>query len=231
MADINLDYNYFDNIKSKRLRARLGELADVIPIRIWCYAAKHCPETGIFSNYTAEEIAYLCNYTGDAKIMLVALLEFGFLVKIDDKNFKINQWDEHQGHIIAFKERGKSNAKKRWDNYKSKKENATSIATSKTASYAPTYLPTIPTNNTTNVVLSKKFIPPTPEELKQYCAERKNNVDTNKFMDFYTSKGWMIGKNKMKDWKAAVRTWENNNEKENNGRSKLPANLTEKSFL
>jgi uncharacterized protein YdaU (DUF1376 family) len=53
-------------------------------------------------------------------------------------------------------------------------------------------------------------------EIIAYCKERKNKVDPAKFHDFYESKGWMIGKNKMKDWKASVRTWEkeskNNNE-------------------
>lgn len=52
------------------------------------------------------------------------------------------------------------------------------------------------------------FVPPTYEEVKAYCDERKNHVDANKFIDFYESKGWMIGKNKMKNWQAAVRTWE-----------------------
>jgi len=53
-----------------------------------------------------------------------------------------------------------------------------------------------------------RFTPPTVDEVKAYCAERKNKVDPNKFINFYESKGWMIGKNKMKDWKACVRTWE-----------------------
>lgn len=54
----------------------------------------------------------------------------------------------------------------------------------------------------------KRFYPPTIDEVKQYCEERKNNIDPMAFIDFYSSKGWMIGKNRMKDWKAAVRTWE-----------------------
>jgi len=54
----------------------------------------------------------------------------------------------------------------------------------------------------------KRFIPPTLDEVKQYCAERKNNVDAERFYNYYTSNGWHVGKNKMKDWKAAVRTWE-----------------------
>lgn len=53
-----------------------------------------------------------------------------------------------------------------------------------------------------------RFAPPTLEEVKAYCRERGNNVDPERWMDFYQSKGWMVGKNKMKDWKAAVRTWE-----------------------
>jgi len=54
------------------------------------------------------------------------------------------------------------------------------------------------------------FSPPTSIEVEQYCRERDNHVDAHRFVDFYTAKGWMLGKNKMKDWKAAVRTWEKN---------------------
>lgn len=55
---------------------------------------------------------------------------------------------------------------------------------------------------------SNRFIPPTVDMVSEYCLERNNSVDPEEFVDFYTSKGWLIGKNKMKDWKAAVRTWE-----------------------
>jgi len=54
------------------------------------------------------------------------------------------------------------------------------------------------------------FVPPTIEEVRNYCQERNNSVDPVTFVNFYESKGWMIGKNKMKDWKSAVRTWERN---------------------
>ena len=55
---------------------------------------------------------------------------------------------------------------------------------------------------------SKRFVPPSIEEVKEYCKQRNNKVDPEQFINFYESKGWMVGKNKMKDWKAAVRTWE-----------------------
>ena len=54
----------------------------------------------------------------------------------------------------------------------------------------------------------KRFVPPSVEEVRQCCYERGNSVDPQRFVDYYTSNGWMVGKNKMKDWKAAVRTWE-----------------------
>jgi hypothetical protein len=54
----------------------------------------------------------------------------------------------------------------------------------------------------------KKFEPPSVEDVRTYCEERHNGIDAQSFVDFYTSKDWMVGKNRMKDWKAAVRTWE-----------------------
>jgi len=56
----------------------------------------------------------------------------------------------------------------------------------------------------------KRFKPPSVDEVRAYCRERKNMVDAEKFIDYYTSNGWKVGKNSMKDWKAAVRTWERN---------------------
>ncbi len=59
-----------------------------------------------------------------------------------------------------------------------------------------------------DLIPAERFIKPTIEEIKSYCLERHNGVDPQKFFDFYESKGWFVGKNKMKDWRAAVRTWE-----------------------
>ena len=70
----------------------------------------------------------------------------------------------------------------------------------------------------------KSFKKPTVEEIETYCRERNNSVNPNEFYDFYESKGWYVGKNKMKDWKASVRTWENkrkNSYQENDKEVKL----------
>lgn len=57
---------------------------------------------------------------------------------------------------------------------------------------------------------TRRFTPPTCDEVQAYCTERKNSVDVQQFMNYYESNGWRVGKNPMKDWRAAVRTWERN---------------------
>ena len=63
-------------------------------------------------------------------------------------------------------------------------------------------------NNTLSNKGSTKFQKPSIEEIRLYCQERDNQVDPERFFNFYESKGWVVGKSPMKDWKAAVRTWE-----------------------
>ncbi len=79
------------------------------------------------------------------------------------------------------------------------------------------------TNN--NITYSNKgrFKKPKVIEVKNYCLERNNNIDAETFIDFYDSKDWKIGKNKMKDWKACVRTWEKR--QNNKGMSKIHQHL------
>jgi hypothetical protein len=64
-------------------------------------------------------------------------------------------------------------------------------------------------------ISSGKGVIPSVEDVALYCEERNNGVDPNKWYDFYASKGWMVGKNKMIDWKACVRTWERTSNQEN----------------
>jgi len=63
-------------------------------------------------------------------------------------------------------------------------------------------------DNTLDAPTQRVVTRPTIDEVKAYCIERKNQVDADKWFDHYTSNGWLVGKNKMRDWKAAVRTWE-----------------------
>lgn len=79
------------------------------------------------------------------------------------------------------------------------------------------------TSSSTSIknIYKGKFIKPSLEEIIIYCQERKNQINPQTFLDHYESNGWMVGKNKMKDWKAAIRTWERNNYGDQQGTGKL----------
>ena len=77
-------------------------------------------------------------------------------------------------------------------------------------------------NGNEDVKKSKRFVPPSISEVAAYCRERKNMVDPEQFVSFYESVGWKVGSKPMKDWRAAVRTWER--------RRKSGANIKPNSF-
>jgi len=85
----------------------------------------------------------------------------------------------------------------------------------------------ITNNNLTDSNKKAFFKKPTLDEVKNYCILRKNNIDAQAFIDFYESKGWQIGKEKMKSWKACVRTWESRDKKNPKTMSKLDAQINE----
>ena len=121
-----------------------------------------------------------------------------------------------------------------WDKFQGCEEEITNKVTNETTNSQPTTNQQLTTeeeyknirtkeyikeNKTDKSVLSKKvpdrnIIPPTLEMVKAYCEERKNGIDAQHFIDFYESRGWMIGKVKMKNWQAAVRTWEGTRKQE-----------------
>lgn len=107
-------------------------------------------------------------------------------------------------------------------------EESTSKSTSKSTSDQPATNQQLTTNNKDNKknkiresVRAKRFTPPNVDEVRAYCEERGNSVDAQRFVDFYTANGWKVGKNSMRDWKAAVRTWERRETKGANSYEKL----------
>jgi len=80
-------------------------------------------------------------------------------------------------------------------------------------------------NNKEIKIKNKYFKKPKIEEVVNYCLERKNNIDAEAFYDFYESKDWMVGKSKMKDWKAAIRNWERREKNNPKKMSKLHSQI------
>lgn len=75
----------------------------------------------------------------------------------------------------------------------------------------------------------KRFIPPTVDEVRAYCIERKNGIDPEAFVAFYASKNWYVGKSKMVDWKASIRTWEQRRKNEA-GSARADVPIMEKTY-
>lgn len=140
----------------------------------------------------------------DACISILAKFErMKMLCKNEDGSISIINWEKRQEHNLTVAERvAKSRANKKCN------ENVTMNVTNVT-----TEENRIEENRIDKERVSvKKFIKPTLKQLTEYCLERKNSVSPQKFIDHYESNGWKIGgRGAMKDWKAAVRTWEGNN--------------------
>lgn len=211
MSYINLDFNYFENKKSKRLKLKLGEIAELIPLRLWCYCAKHHPENGTFKEYDNEEIALIAGYMGDPKGMLDALLKFEFIEINPEGWYKIHQWEDHQGHIISFSIRGKKANKARWDKYKMDKSNTNHPSGIHEGSImeSPLLNQTKPNKQKKNI-----FIKPTIEDVIEYCKEKAPSVDPYHYFNSREANGWQMQNGQsIISWKHHILTWERINNK------------------
>lgn len=138
------------------------------------------------------------------QLALKTFEEFG-MIEILDGAVTIPNWGKHQTlDQIEQKNEYMRNYMRR---YREKQRLLACNTNSKTNSKANVSCAEEDKNKNKNKSICA-FAPPTVVQVKEYCLERKNNVDAERFVDFYTSKGWMVGKTKMKDWKASVRTWE-----------------------
>lgn len=180
-----------------------------IHVAIYFFAIEHCNRLGWKRNFGLPTSMVLEAIS--VKSYSVYKSAFDDLVEFDF--FEVVQYSKNQysSNIIALKDYCKANDKapiKALDKAMTKhsvkqpsKQRQSNMSIDK-----PNNLITLEPINSEN-----KFSKPTFEDVKIYCSERKNNVDPEKWIDHYTSNGWMVGKNKMKDWKAAVRTWEKSN--------------------
>lgn len=165
-----------------------------------------------------EKISKLIRMREHCKCIADVLQEF-FLLK--DDGYHHSRIDQEIKNYKLLSSKRKKAANKRW---------ATNGANSKGDASA---LQIESKSNANQEPLTKnhkpltKFIPPTPEEVAQYCAERNNGINSQEFIDHYQANGWKRGNTKIKDWKACVRTWEKNHER----RSQTTGNFNRKESL
>lgn len=114
MPSINLDLNYFDHPKTKRLVGLLGRGADVLPVRLWCTCGKHYSDSGELTGLTAQEIESQVAWWGRPGQMVAAMLKVGFLEEIDGQ-FVVHDWTDHASHISAYREKARKMVQARRD--------------------------------------------------------------------------------------------------------------------
>ena len=161
---------------------------------LWWWCVDYAPK-GVLKGFSDTQIARAAEWGGDPKAFVEALVGAKFIDRVGGV-LTVHDWMDFCGSLI----------KKRLERVGARRE----PFGSRTGENG--VLPTVPTNRTNPTIPNQPsngaFAPPTLDQVKAYCKERKNGVDPHKWHDFYTAKGWMVGKNKMRDWRAAVRTWE-----------------------
>lgn len=148
-------------------------------------------EDGDITKWSPE---YLCEITGttlNPERVWNALVSTGWIDLSEDGSVLIHDWYEYAGRYLELRYRTSDPAKL---NLIKEKFSQSSVS---------------PPNLTKpNLTKREAFAPPSIEEIRLYCKERNNKVNHTSFHAFYESKGWLVGKTRMKDWRAAIRTWE-----------------------
>ena len=223
----------FDNRKIKQIR-HLPEGNNIVLIWVMLLTiAGRCNAGGmIFLTenipYSMESLALEVGF--DQKVVQLALgtLErFGMIVW-NENDFRISNWEEYQNveGMEKIREQTRQRVAKYRENQKQLPCNVTGNVTVTQGNATDKEIEEdIEGDKEREVILKKtlskesvkekpkRFSAPTIEEVQSYCSENGYSIDAQRFVDYYTANGWMVGKNHMKDWQAAVRTWEQKDKK------------------
>lgn len=128
MPYLNIDLDYFEHPKTRRLVAILGRGAELLPVRLWAFCGKFHYEDGALSGYAPAEIEAVAGWWGAEGEMVQAMIKVGFMdIDSESSNYRMHNWESHQGHIGSLKQRAKDAAQKRWNKIKNAPSNATSM--------------------------------------------------------------------------------------------------------
>ncbi len=141
MPNLNVDLNFPDHPKTKRLAALIGRDPEAMLLRIWCYCGKYHTDSGRLEGLSAQEVEALAGWRGKPGAMCEAMTRTKWL-EMDGGTYVVHDWREHQGHLQAYKERGKMMANRRWG----RPPDAASNACSNAASIASSNAPAVPAN-------------------------------------------------------------------------------------
>ena len=219
---IKLSVDMFDNRKIRFIR-RLPDGNSIVLIWVMLLTlAGRCNSGGLIFltetiPYTPKMLADELDFEESTVILALQSLEqLGMVETSEDGFLAISSWEEHQNIDGLEKIREQNRLRKQRQRQRLLTENSQECDGHVTVTQCHATDKEIEEDekeNKNNCVGAKRFTPPTVEQVRAYCEERQNQVDPQRFVDFYESKGWVVGKARMKNWKAAVRTWEKGDSK------------------
>lgn len=235
---IKITTGIFDNRKIKQIeKLPEGDAIIVIWIKLLCLAGT-VNDSGIvkFTDnipYTDEMLASEFNKPiTTVRLALTTFQQFGMIETTDSGYIFIPNWEKYQNEARLADMREYNRIKKRESRERAKNKLACSGSQNQLPppvndmSMTSQKCQGVDKNRTDKDKNrnKKRFIEPTVDQVREYCTRNNYNIDPEAFVDYYTANGWKVGKNKMKDWKASVRTWarnNNNNSQSNNKPKKL----------
>jgi hypothetical protein len=152
---------------------------------------------------TAEDVEFMVGWDAQAGTCAAALVECGFLDADANGELSVHDLEDHAPDYV------KARARKERQRKKSRTSHVTVTGDDRDCHPTPAPAPA-PIHTSQKHSVRATFVQPTLDEVRAYCRERRNQVDAEAWMAFYESNGWKVGRNPMKDWRAAVRTWERN---------------------
>lgn len=176
-------------------------------------------ENGVFSG-SSQYIADWCGITKRSALnVLASLVDDGYIKKTDKTVNGVHLCDYSASPVVKkFHHPGEEISPV-------PDENFSPVPDEKTSPHNID-LDNIDINNKDNdIKKQKRFIPPKTEDVKEYCEDNNFDIDPEAFVDHYSATGWMVGKNKMKDWHAAVRTWVRNSRKWEKEKNRSPSGV------
>lgn len=216
--------DFFDSLRIKKLRRMAGgDTYTIIYLKMQLKAMKTdgvLTFTGIEQDFVDELALDLNEEPDNVRVTLAYLASCGLLETADNVSFFLPYAAACTGTETAAAERMRQMRKRNnvtpmlRDSYgEIEIESESEIEKSKSTGRA------------------SRFTPPTVEEVRAYCEERGSAVDPERFVDYYSSNGWKVGRNSMRDWKAAVRTWERDDRKKESGSGNPFLNLAREEGL
>jgi hypothetical protein len=221
-SDFRIEIGFLDNPKTIRLLRECGPEGIISLLRLWGWVAVY-RINGNLDGLDAQNIEEISRWKNEPGKFYNSLKN-GPWIDGDE----LHEWKLHQPYVVKAIERiEKSRKAGKASGIARRSTRSSTMSSTRSSTKIPTKTqpPTRPDPTRPDHIQKEenkgRFTPPSIEEVTTYCKERGNVVDARRFIDFYEAKGWMIGKNKMKSWKAAVRTWEQN--EQNNPRINKPS--------